>query len=234
MADASRIPRQITSLNAYLQSTSTYLAQGTPNNGVRLGILPAEQTQWIAINTQWAPLFIKYSDKLNTRTKNVRDQLILLRGKLIDLDKTVHFLDRIAASPAATAVDLDIFNIRKKGLNNSTRSNVNTPIVENVSPVLTPIGSGMVSVKCFTPDSKRASILKGADSVQYTYCVGDTPPVSAEADGLKLGITSKASFTFSTGAINSGQTLHVYFRWYNIKRPENAGPWSALQSLLLL
>lgn len=234
MADASRIPRQLGSLNAYLINTSTFLAQGTPTNAVRLGILPAELTQWTAINTQWAPLYIKYSDKLNTRTKNVRDQLILLRGKLIELDKTVHFLDRIAASAAVTPVDLDIFNIKKKALNQSLRSNVNTAIIENVSPVLSAVGGGMIAVKCFTPDSKRASILKGADSVQYTYSIGETPPESPLADGLKLGISSKAGFTLAVGANNSAQYIHIYFRWYNIKRPENAGPWCVLQTLLLL
>ena len=235
MADGSRIPPKLDKLNAYLINTSVYLAAGTPTtNGVRLGILPAEQTQWIAINTQWAPLFTKYSDKKNTRTSGVRDQLILLRRKLIDLDKSVHFLDRIAASPVATPVDLDVFNIKKKALKVSLRTNVNTAITENVSPVLSAVGGGMVAVKCFTPSSKRASILSGADSVQYTYSISDPAPTSPLVEGLKQGVSSRASFTLATGAENSGKYIHIYFRWYNIRRPENAGPWCVLQTLLLL
>lgn len=235
MADASRIPRKLEDLNAYLINTSAYLATGAPTtNGVRLGILPAEQTQWLAINTQWAPLFVKYSDKKNTRTSSVIDQLYLLRQKLSDLDQTVHFLDRIAASPVAIPVDLDIFNIKKKALKTGTRNNVNNPITENVSPVLTVIGGGVLTVKCLTPNSKRAAIIKGADSVQYSYRISDTFPESPLADGMRHNVTSRASFTMSVGAENKGKLLHVFFRWNSIKRPDTSGPWCTLQTHMIV
>lgn len=235
MADGSRIPRVLVELGAYLSSTSTYLAAGAPtNNGVRLGILPAEQTQWIAINTSYAALLVKYLDKRNSRTTGITSQLHLQRRKLIDLDRTVRFLDRIAASPVVTQADLDVFNIKNKALKTTARINVNTPILENVSPLVNAVGGGMFQVKCLTPNSKRAAIISGADSVQYCYMVGGTPPESAVMDGLKQGISSRAAFSMAVGAEYSGQNMYVFFRWFNIKRPEMAGPWSTMQSMLVV
>lgn len=235
MSDGSRIPRKLEELGTYLSSTSTFLGAGTPTtNGVRLGILPPEQTQWVAINTAYAPLLLKYLDKKNSRTSNVRDQMLLLRQKLIDLDKMVRFLDRIAASPVVTQVDLDVFNIKNKALKSTARMNVSSNILESVSPVLSSVGGGMFAVKCLTPNSKRAAIIDGADSVQYCYSVGATPPESPVVDGLKQGVSSKASFTLSVGAEYSGQNLYVFFRWNNIKRPEMAGPWSSVHTVLVV
>ncbi len=234
MADGSRIPRSLEKLNGYLVNTSAYLATGNPTNGIRLGILLTEQTQWIAINTAWAPLYVKYSDKKNTRTTSIKDQLLVLRQKLIDLDRTVRFLDRIAASPVVTPVDLDVFNIKNKMLKSTARMNVSIAIIENVAPVITAVGGGMFAVKCLTPNSKRAAVISGADSVQYCFGVGATPPESPMSDGLKFGISSRASFTIAAGAENSGKNMYVFFRWNNIKRPEMSGPWCTMQTLLVV
>lgn len=235
MADGSRIPQVIVELGAYLSGTSTYLAAGTPTtNGVRLGILPAEQTQWIAINTSYAALLIKYLDKKNSRTTGVTSQLHLLRRKIVDLDRTVRFLDRIAASPLVTQADLDVFNIKNKTMKAKSRMNVSTAILENVSPLISAVGGGMFQVKCLTPDSKRAAIISGADCVQYCYTVGNTPPESPVAEGLKQGVSSRATFSIAVGAEYSAQNMYVFFRWYNIKRPEMAGPWCAMKTLLVV
>lgn len=234
MASGTRIPRTIIPFNGYLVNTNTYLLAGTPNNATRLGLTPAETTQWTGFLTQWNPLFLKYLDKANSRTTTVIEQLNALIDKVVDFDQTNHILDRIASSTAATIIDLETFNIKSGPLQKSTRSTSSTPIAEQVSAILQPIGGGTVNIKCYTATGARPGICDGADCVQYLYTVGSTPPSSAEADELKKEISSKGAFNLPLGAANSAQYLYIYFRWYNTKRPELAGTWSSLQSTLIL
>lgn len=233
MATTSRIPRGIGDFNSYITNTSAYLNAGTPTNAERLGILQTEATQWTAINSDWGPLFAKYSDKKNTRTVAVKDQLYLLIEKCVDLNQSCRLLDRIAASPNVTVTDLELFDI-KRGTLQSARSKPTTPITESVSAILQPLGGGSMNVKCYYPSGQRAGIFEEADSVQYVYAVGNTPPESADATGLTKEISTKGIFTLSLGSINSGKMLYIYFRWYNTKYPALAGPWSNPQTILIL
>ena len=218
MANTSRIPRGIIDFNSYIANTSNYLTAGTPTNAERLGILPAETAQWGGIYTDWAPLYAKYSDKKNSRTTAVTDQLYLLIDTCVALDQECHLLDRIAASPNVTVTDLELFNI-KKGTLQSIRSKPSTPITEQITVILQPLGGGSMNVKCYYPSAQRAGIFEEADSVQYVYVVeanmlkktevvvGISNTTQTEiVSGLKLGdfiITEGQSF------LNDGQKVSV-------------------------
>ena len=234
MTVATRMPRAIDVFNSYLMNTNAYLKMGTPSNAERLGLLPTEVDRWSYLLVQWTPLYSKYSDKKNSRTTAVKDQLLELIGIATDFDQSVHFLDRIAASPNVTIVDMETFNIKKGVLQKTTRTVPVTPITEAVVASIQPLGGGTVVLKCYTVTGQRASIYSGADSVQFLYQVGDTPPVSAEVPGLNKELSTKAIITLSLGAGSSGKNLYIYFRWYNTKHPELSGPWSALQTSLIL
>jgi len=233
MTNTSRIPRGIIVFNSYIANTSVFLTAGTPTNAERLGILPTEAAQWVDINNDWAPLMIKYSDKKNTRTVAVKDQLYQLIDKCVELDQNCHLLDRIAASPNVTIADLELFGI-KRGMLQSNRSKPSSTITEPLSAILQPLGGGSMNVKCYSPSGQRAGIFDEADSVQYVYTVGNTPPESADAIGLTKEISTKAIFTLPLGSVSSGKMLYIYFRWYNTKHPTLAGPWSNLQTILIL
>jgi hypothetical protein len=234
MADSPRIPRKIDLFNQYISNTTPYFNTGTPTNAERLGIRPEEVTQWIAIDTRWKPTYSLYSDKKNSRTTSVIEEINLIITDLIDLDHTYHLLDRIAASPNVNITDLETFNIKKGVLEKTTRSKPTTPITELVVPALQPLGGGIISMKCRNHIGNSASIIDGADSVEYNYCVGGTRPTSAESVGLKTGLSTKASFTLSLGAESAKEELFIFFRWYNTKHPELAGPWSSVQTTLIL
>jgi hypothetical protein len=88
-------------------------------------------------------------------------------------------------------------------------------------------------VKCYSKGS-RASILDAADSVQYRFVVGTTAPTSADDAILDKELSTKASFVLPTGVQKVGMMLYIYFRWYNTKHPELAGPWSTLQSTIII
>jgi len=233
MADGSRIPRRIDDFNPYLINTNAYLLSGVPTNAERLGLLVAETAKWGSFIAAWTPLYIKYSDKKNSRTTAVKDQLMEIINQCVDFDQTSHILDRIASSPNVSIVDMETFNIKKGVLQKTTRSVPTTPISETVIAAVQPLGGGSVSVKCHN-SSSRASIIEDADSVQYVYQVDDTPPASADAPGLIKEISTKAAFTLALGAASSAKRLYIYFRWYNTKHPELASPWSAMLTTLIL
>jgi len=57
---------------------------------------------------------------------------------------------------------------------------------------------------------------------------------SADAENMKRDISTKASFVLALSSASSTQSLFIYFRWYNTKHPELAGPWSALMTTMIL
>jgi len=234
MARIPRIPRTINEFNNYLTNTAAYMQQATPPNATRLGLSDAEIARWEAYRDEWSPLYLLYSDKKNSRTTAVRDQLVALIESVVEYDRTNHIVDRIASSPTALLTDYETFRIKSGILKKSSRTVPSAPITEQVSVTLLPVGGGMVTVKCYTTSGRRAAIYEGANCVQYRYCVGSEPPASAEADSLKTDISTRSILTLDLGATASEKRLYIYLRWYNTHYPRLAGPWCALQSTLIL
>lgn len=233
MASGTRIPRGIDLFNAYIVNTNAYLVIGFPTNASRLGILTAEQTQWNSFLTQWTPLYLKYSDKKNSRTTAVKDQMRAIIDDAVTFDQNKHLLDRIASSPNVTIVDMETFNIKKGQLQKTTRSVSVSSITEAVVAGIQTLGGGTLSVKCRSNTATRASIVEGADSVQYVYLVGKTAPTSYDAVGLTKEISTRAGFALNLGGEAAGESLYIYFRWYNTKHPELAGPWTGMQTVFI-
>jgi hypothetical protein len=208
---------------------------GTTTNWSRLGWVQSEMTSWTGFYNSWTPLFAKYSDKKGSRTTSIKDQLHLIIKQCIALDKTNHLLDRIASSPNVTIQDMETFHIKKGVLQAPKPMKAIAAINEGVAVALRPIGGGSISIKCRTGHSaSRPSKANGADSVQYAYQVGGTAPTGGDDAGLKKEISTRAAFTLATGTASSGKNLYIFFRWYHTKHPDLAGPWGALQTVLML
>ena len=234
MTVTPRIPRGIDDCSLYLVSTNNYLVSGSPNNAERLGILPAEAVKWADLTNRYQPLYRLYSDKKNSRTTAIKDQLLSIIEELINLDQSCHLLDRIAASPNVTIADMETFNIKKGVLQKTTRSVATTPLTNRVAAAIQPLGGGSLNIKCRNLSGERAAIDEGANSVQYAFKVGDAAPTSADAENLRREISTKAVFVLALGSASSAKNLFIYFRWYNTKHPDLAGPWSALMTTLIL
>ncbi len=235
MSEQTRIPRGIVLFNGYITTTRVYFEAGSPTtNASRLGILETEVAQWKAFEDEWTPLYTLYVDKKASRTTSIKDRLLAIINKTLDFNQTNHILDRISVSLNVTIVDLETFHIKKGVLQKSIRTIPQTPINEPVTVTLLLLGGGSLAIKCYSTTGQRASIYENADCVQYIYLVGDVPPVSADVIGLTKDISRRASFTLALGSGSSGKYLYIYFRWYNTKHPELAGPWSSLQTTLIL
>jgi hypothetical protein len=228
----SCIPRNKEKFNNYVHSTNIYLGEGTPPNGKRLNIPEPHMVIWDGILTRWIGHYEKYLDKINSCTPAVINELNSIIDEAHNFDETTHFTARIAIADNATQTDFEMFHIptgsgQKKGRTNQT------PITDLVEMVLKPLGGASVSVKCYGKGS-RAAILDGANGVQYRYMVGVAAPTSAADKMLDTDVSSKSTFVLATGASNVGLQLYIYFRWYHTKHPEIAGPWSRLQTVILL
>jgi len=224
MPSTTRIPRSNGDLNTYMINTNAHLLNGTPDpNWKRVGLLETEMTQWTTLKTEFSELYMQYADKTNGRTKGIMDHLEEKKEEILDFDRSSHILDRIAASPNVTVYDLDVFNIKNQ--TSGGRGGKVPVITENVTVTLSPVGGGMISVKCYSISGQRAHIIDEADCVQYAYTTGDTPPASAVVAGLVYGLSSKAAFTLSLGPDQAMKILYIYFRWYNTRHSEAAGPW---------
>jgi len=227
----SRIPTSINPFNVYLNNTTNYLNEGEPKNAERLGVTDDELALLSGIKTRWTPLFGLYTDKSNTRTQAVTAQLQDLINEFYTLNQTKHLLDRIAASSEVTVVDLQMFNIK----NGQSKHSVGVqPIQDVVITSIQLLGGGSVTFKCNAPGYSRPAIIDGADSIQVAFMIGTTPPESADDKGLRRDVTTKATFTLPLGSGNTGKYLYIYYRWYIVKHPELAGPWSALQTTLIV
>lgn len=228
------IPTTISAFNPYIRNSNEYLAQGSPvTNAERLGIPANQLAKWKEIGDRWIPVFNKYSDKVNSRTGAVTSELYDIIEEAHAFESEVLMFAHIAISPIATSTDLETFGIRNPNPK-STRTIPQTPIKEQVDALLQPIGGGSIAVKCFNSGGKRASIHEGANCVQYRYTVGAIAPSSPIDVNLIVNQSTKATFTLNAGAENSGLRIYIYFRWFNTKHPELAGPWSDQQNTLIL
>jgi len=232
MSVKSGIPRAIDDFNPFIINTNDYLLAGVPTNAERLGISLTETDNWTGFLNDWMPLYLRYNDKLVGSSRVIKDQLLSVIERCVEMDRAFQFLDRIAASPGSVMMDLVTFNTRKKYSQKSNFSISISPISETLCALLELLDDGSVAVKCINRKNK-ASLVRNADSVQYVYRASDIAPSSADDPGLMKERSSKAAFTLKKGAGSTTKELFVYLRWYNTRFPERAGPWSELYSILL-
>jgi len=235
MGTGTRIPRSINEFGTYIGSTNIYFSSGAPvSNGERLGISPEEMTQWKGFEEKFSPLLLMYNDATNSRTRAIRNNLIEIIDKAIAYDQANHILDRIAASPNATVYDWGAFNINGGVSPKTTRTRSITVIREPVSVTFQQLGGAIIAIKCYSTTGARAAIFGEADSVQYLFKTGNVPPTSTNEEGLKSGLSTKGSFNLELNPEYKGKYLYIYFRWYNTKHPEMSGPWSELQTTMIM
>ena len=114
-------PRLSTDIKGFandIKKTNEYLNADSPlpslvSNGIRLGILPAEITQWGTFYHSWEEIFPLYVDKRVTRTTNVKDQLLLIIKITRAYEQKIRMYDRIAVCKDATTTDFEVFHIKR-------------------------------------------------------------------------------------------------------------------------
>src|ERR1035437_2383713 len=105
--------------HTYINNTTIYLSANANANATRFGWTTAEVASWVGFNTIDGNIYPTWSNK-KLRTTDMTNNLKLNIQNCHALNKTNKLLDRIAASPSATLMDLEVFGIKKGALASST------------------------------------------------------------------------------------------------------------------
>lgn len=240
----SRIDETISGFNTYIITTDDFLqaiSSGIIHNWERLGLTNANATGWQDKRVFWQDtLYPKYQNPLlstSTVKTQVRDFMDGFRTFANPL------LNIMAASPNATSDDEAVFNFKigREEPSHSTTSITDAVIFE---PKL--LSGGDIKFICRTShDDHRASKADRSDSIQMAYLIqnpepaaqppgsGTTEEEELDPDDLTQQTFTKAIFVKHFGGKMVGKKVVVFFRWYNTKHPELAGPWSSVTALVI-
>lgn len=248
MADGSRVPNTIGGFNNYINTTDDHLqaiSSGVITNRERLGLSAQNGIDWTDKREFWRDtLYPKYQDPLQS-TSAVKTQVRIFMNDFKDFANPL--LNIMAASPNATSDDEAVYRFK---IGRSEPTIPNTPIEDTVVFEAKPITGAALKFSCRTSgDDKLPSKHPDSDSIQLAYKVeGDTasspqpnPNPEPEDNGLPnpdsdemvKEIFTKASFVKNFGMHNKGKLVVIYLRWYHTKRPHLAGPWSAVQAVVI-
>jgi hypothetical protein len=230
MKTGPRIPTVISKFNTYINTSDDHNQsfRGGSQVYALLGMSAANATEWHNRRVFWRDtLYLKYSNP-DTRTKTVN---LEVKNFIRDFRAFANpQLDIMAASPNATAADEVIYNFK---IDRAEPVHPETPIAEDCILGITALGQGNLRIRCrVSEDASRASVPLDAKGLELRYLIGDAPPLSV--DDCPLSKTStKALFTFSAGAANSGKKMFAYARWIDFSDDSRAGSWSAMVTVVI-
>lgn len=231
MADGSRIPLTISEFNNYINNTNTYLHAGSPQNGIRLGLVAGDLTEWDTRTVYWHDtLFPLYTNEL-TSSSSVKDNVRIFMKDFREFAQPR--IDIMAVDPDATQDDANVLHfVLQRAKPSKPTENIKGKCFASISA----IGGGSFDISCRTiNDSSRPSKPDGADCVMISFRIvsdGKMLPAGPD-DGMTKVVNTKAKFQFDTDPANRGKYLQVYFRWYNTRYPQFAGTWNEAQSVLI-
>ena len=240
----TRIPTPIVEFLTYMSVTDAYFLAGTPQNYVRMNILPTEQTQWHAFALEAAPLKTDFDTKTGNQTA-LKNQIHHLRQLVHDYDHLNHILGRIAnQSPTlALPADFTTFHIKENapvvgtGLPTERKTpTTKVPFFKAIS-----IGNGkMKFIVRVSETSKHAGKLKGFDEEVYykvlanadttTTPVTPLEPIPANTKVLVTHVTeTHAHFIIDFGEDAVNHRVAISMEWKNKTNPALTGPKSPIQ-----
>jgi hypothetical protein len=199
-------------------------------NKVAWGIPDAAIAPLLALQAEYVPLYDTIQDKKNRTGAEVaayRD----CRKRYATAWRAFH-QERVLHNSLIPVADKVILVGKARDTEPTPRGKITTdPIIG-----LKPTSGGDIEVVCrVDKDQTRASMHPLADAVECRYTllpVGEVPPDDPEALG-KTQTSKKARFIIHGGAKNVGNRLHGFFRWVNLTNPQNNGPWSDVQTVVV-
>ncbi len=234
---AKRIPKSAAKFNTYILETDDYFQVVVdPLNGIRLGLVAQNMTDWHTKRVAWAILYAKKSDPLQ-KGPAVNKAVALFIKNFNTFGMPL--LNVIAASPNITSDDELVFNVVADSAHASPTHRTD-PISNVIFTKLVQASGGKIKAKGYTTStSKRASLPAdtGADSVKRYFALSDKPttgPANYNSPGVTVEINTGASLLMELGAENSGQYLNYWDQWFDSKNPKRGGPISEKQVKLIL
>jgi hypothetical protein len=253
MPDQSIIPREIEGFNSYINQTNDYLILGSPTNAVRFGWTAQNLSDWQGFQSDWNPLYLKYSDKKESYTTAIKNSLIAIVLNAITYDRENKLILKIKATVGLTPDDCAVFKIplsyvgtmmTKLAGKTGGDKHKTTMTDEKVYPELKPIGGGFLKIGASleSKESGRPHKPEGYDLLEYKVAVfySGTSDLPTQLNDARFtpGYSSKASFMLDTNVFTSnlpattlGEAVPLkvavfFFRWAKSKHPTLDGPWN--------
>lgn len=220
MLRRNRIPEKDTEFSNYIYRTTAALLSGTPPSWQRLHLLESDKNKWIDFMHQWDDLYPKHIN-ISTRTHTITREKNKLRNAFIKFANPL--LNQLSGS-YATEGDRLIFNLCKKNRPYTKRGKIED--IPSVS--IETLGGTRLKfrVRRETQEGRRgkhplADVLeiryalfpKRKDNVKFEQCT-------------ETYCSTKTYFIFKLPESASRQWAYFYFRWRNLVREENSGPYS--------
>ena len=236
MSDGSRVPRTIAAFNEYIQNTDDRLQANNPDTGnpyyKDYAVDAGDATEWHDRRTEWDTKIFPASSNPTTSTSIAKADTKSFMADFRDFATPI--LNIIEVSKIAGNAEEHIFNFV---LHRKSPTRPTSPISEECIASIVSEGRGEYEISCkSTHDASRASKVPGADSILYAHVITNQvlSPLPTPDDGSMIhDIATTSIFHRDFGAENQGKWLVIYFRWYNTKHPNLAGPWSTVQTLAI-
>jgi len=187
------------------------------------GIPVADFTALQALQTAWNSAWALAKDKDTRSRGDVRAKEVARKGYEAGLRRFVKTW--IAFNNNVTDADIESLGLKVRDIEPTPKPKIATfPIIG-----LKAMGGSDIEVRCrVTTDQTRPSKHRAADGIECRFVlvpVGEMPPDNWD-DCPKTQVSKKAQFIISCGAKGIGQRFYGFFRWANISKPANSGPWT--------
>ncbi|MBK5285214.1 MAG: hypothetical protein JJE25_07400 [Bacteroidia bacterium] len=220
MATKRRIPRKDSVFDSYIGNTTTHLLEGTPQNGIRLGLTADEINSWNDFATGWKDAYPLYTN-LSTRTRTIKDEKNRIKKEFKTF--ATPLLMRMRANAALTVSDRNALNLPVRSDTYTHRGKIGSaPFASTLSGA----GSRIKIRTRVEGDASRASRHPLADAIEMRWQVGGAAPANPDACPGTV-FSKRALFTFEAGIENDGKKFWCFCRYVNLSNPANNGPWGA-------
>ena len=108
---SKKIPQGDGPFNSFINSSSDYLAEGTPTHASRLGLSVSESTEWDTRRVSWNTIYAKYNDT-SKRTKTVTAEKETQKRAFMTF--AYPLMTRMGVSPALTNDDRGALNLPER------------------------------------------------------------------------------------------------------------------------
>lgn len=200
-----------------------------PFNAERLGVLPAQVSEWESRAKAWFMKFEETQDP-NKRTSTLVQEKNDLAEAFREFAEPV--LNQIAGSPNITEADRAIFNIADASGSRSPRPVITSAPSADLSGM---DGCEVMFVHKTQHTASRASMQPDADAVEVRWVLKDLDepaPLSPE-ECPNQHVSTRARFSMAFGVANAGKRLYCYSRWINLSDPHKSGPYDQRQTIVL-
>jgi len=230
--------------DSFINTSANYLAEGTPSNATRLGLIATQLAEWDTRRVNWNTIYDKHKDE-SKRTKTITAEKDDQKKAFVQFANPL--LTGMSVKPALTNDDRGALHLALRDAPTERAKITTSPLAKII-----PMEGGELTIRVrTTSDNNRASKHPDADHVEMRYALVDATASSSGSSGgsssdpstgngsqnsiptkamdcILTESSKKAIFVLALGQENSGKRIYAFFRWVNTSKSADSGPWSTV------